>query len=760
MFKFLKSGAKVALAVTLVFALVFPVAAAAAEYLEIEVSAGRMPADEIGADLDEGLAQAVTAVRELFEIDNNIFTHFNWHYWPGDGFHSPESWILSWNSNDWNAHINAQITSDGMLLHYSRHEWSPESNRRNISLAEITPEQARANADALMSAVFGASAERFEVVEQRLFFPSDRYMIAYVLMHDGFMHPNYMMIIEVDKLSGEILGFHRGGHQFFHDLSQDIFAYEDGSVTISREEALAAYLEHIGIDLIYASHFDWQTRSLTVRPVYRLSNNWDSFISAVDGSLINIDFNIFPAGAAAIMNGGGMAMTDYATAQEEEAVMIYAVGSGSERARREVHFSNIEQDAIDHAADLITAGEAIAAVSAAFGLELVGELHTNLRADHINRRQFVWDIHLSNHDGMIQEWLSASVDARNGNIISFWHNSNEMFIAPDGSFVEPEFRYTYEQAIDIVFSKVRELSPHGLTRSFELVDMPWQIIPLGEKSASYHFHFVRVVNGLQFPENFISVNFDNMSGRITGYNLTWFEDAGFRIPDNIITPEAALNRIADFSDFSISYMSNGMTEDGRINVSLIYRFESFVNIDPFTGNWLGWDFQAIERPEHILPDYQDLEGHWSEEIVNKLADNGIFVWGGEAFEPDRYITRGEFMRFLSFYANNPWLFTELDSSIFISHRGARDAWDLSNSNQVITNQQAARIIAEIAGYGAIASHYAIFVCPFGGESTEYTGYIAILYALGVLSGEDFNGSENMTRAEAAAIIYNIIMSFQ
>jgi hypothetical protein len=786
MFKIFKSReAKAVFSGTIAFLLVFSMMAAsvaavtpAVEMPEIEyattVSAEALVADvdmrhrvlsgDFGGgspELDDGLAEAISAVKRYFSIDEKRFTQFNWHYWPGDGFYSPDSWYLSWNSNDWNAQISAQITSGGILLHYYRYEWSPDFNARNIKLAEITKAAAERRANTFMRRVLGDDASRYRLSEHHLGFPSDRHNLNYVLTHEGYDHPNYNISVSIDKMTGEIVGFGRGGHMFFHDLSEDILEYQDSSATISQEQAMQAYLEHIGLELVYTSWYDWQTRRINVRPVYRLKNNWDQFISAVDGSLVTIDFNIHPVGAAP-MTGGAMS----------NVAMESSANDGAAR----VSFSGVEQAAIDSAGDFITADEAVRAVIKAFDLgidDLSGySVSTHLNSDHINRNQYIWNVSLSGWSEARSEWYSGSVDARNGNIIHFWQSVSEHTFFDDGSgrmmrgFVEPEFIYTYEQAKEIVLSKVKELSPHDLDENFEFIDGSNNrspIMPLDAKSSHYGFTFVRKVNGIQFADNAIYVGFNNMSGKIESYSFTWYEDARFPRLSGVITPEAALASIVDFSDYTIRYMSNGMTEGGKINVSLIYSFNYFVMVDPFTGGWLNWNFDEMAKGDASLPDYQDLDGHWSKDIVNTLADNGIYVWGGDAFEPDKYITRGEFLNYLRFYTHSSWMFTSLDSSIFINPH----AYNLNNiadpnAGNIITKQEMAKIICEVAGYGELAKHHRIFVYPFDEDESDaaYRGYITILKAFGIIEGDSFDAKANLTRAEAASIIYNIIMSFQ
>ena len=729
---------------------------------------------DMDTNIEEQLRDVLTAARTHFDIDDEVYTAFNYHVFP-DSF-GINVWHLSWNSANWESSIHMSLLSCGNILSYHRWNHGSFNNDINrISFAEISRAEAKTAAEEFLGRIMRAEFGDYRLVSNSIRFPSDRYDLVYVRTANGFDFPEFSIFVSVDKMTGEILSFERRGSAA---PSSDI-SFQDPSSTITTEEALASYLENIGIELVYLSHFDWRTRELIVHPVYRLKNTHNEFISAVSGEVITTDhhFGIVPF---------PILRAEYGMAFDSDFGGI-----------REIRFSEAELAEIERARDFITSARAIEIMIEAFNLELGDlsdfDIHTHLQQEYVNQEQFLWHISLSRSTDTMHESYHASVDARNGNIISYssWTNSFIHYFhitAPTvmteeiqsrienvvrGIPVSPDLLYTYDEAKAIVLNQIREISPHNIDDNFELVES--HSIDSGEKWGHYNFHFVRKVNGIRFESNFISVGFDNTTGKITSYTLTWFENAEFPALNNIITPAAALNGIADFSGYNIYYIVGGMThhvtEDFQVDAIkldavLVYRFDNPVWVDPFTGNAIGWNFEELEITDTVEPNYQDLAGHWSEEIVNILTNNGIFVWGGDRFEPDRAITRGELIDYLSFYTNNSWAFTEVESSVFAGpfQHSRHDELLNTNLNELLTKQAAAKIICEIAGYGAIARHYQIFVYPFADDNfdDEYRGYIAILSALGIISGDDdnnFNARENLTRAGAAQIVYNIVRAF-
>ena len=729
-------------------------------------------------NLDEKMEKALTAAKKAIKIDEKTYPVFNYSYYP-DISGEIESWYFTWSSTDSGKNINISVSGNGKVISYGKYEYNEQTQRKYIKLAEISKPKAKSNANDFLRKVLGDEFKNYKLSNQYLGglylgFPSDRYILTYVLNKNGYDYTEFSINVEIDKITGEVLRFSRYDYNRLYDTNENNFNYQDASKVITKEEALKSYLDKIGLELVYTSQFDWQTKKLTVKPVYRLSNNYSDYISAVNGELITIN------------NEFGAVPTNEAIAESSARAMKYGVAADSAGV---VSFTEAEIKEIENLKNYITADKAIEIMIKAFGLELgdISEYYknTNLNVDYINQKQYCWSIYLYKDSENLYENYSATIDARNGNIISYSNYSRSPVYYDYGSKTktEPEYIYTYEQAKKIVIEKIKELSPYDIDKNFELVEnrtvaQEKQIAKVNSaggkdglaskenKDAYYYFNFIRTVNGIKFDSNSLNVNFDNTTGKITFYNISWYENAKFPKLTNIISPEKALERIADFADYKIYYASNGITDDGKINAVLIYMFDNSVMVDPFTGDWLDWNFEELKKPEP-QPDYKDLDGHKDEKIIKILADNGIYVWGGEAFEPEKYITKGELLDYLKFYTYNYYYFAEIPSSIFVNSyayfRDINNAQD-KDSDKILTKQEAAKIICELAGYGELGKHSEVFVYPFndGKCDEQYKGYIAILKVFGLISGDEkgnFNATENLTRAGAAEIVYNIIMAY-
>ncbi|MCL1858189.1 MAG: S-layer homology domain-containing protein [Oscillospiraceae bacterium] len=723
-----------------------PVVPVAEEDIDIDYGDKIMSDDKAG--LDEKMKEVLTAVKKVISIDDKVYPNFNYNYYP-DGMN--DTWYFSWNGDK--KSIEVTVLGTGKIIYYGKYEYNENYYANYIKLAKITKSDAAKKSDTFLKKVLGDEFNGYRLYYQNMYYPSDRYSLSYVLSKNGYDYTNFQLNVNVDKLTGEVVGFSR--NYLYYDANNNTISYQDASKVISEEEALESYLENIGLELVYMSNYDWQKKELNVQPVYRLKGNYNEYISAVSGELIQIEDYYGPV---PLMNDGNI------VAEEREAGASMDFGG--------VYFSEAELAGMKNAKDYITADKAIEIIAEAFDIDFGDfenyQKNTNLYADYMDQDKYLWNINLYSRDDRTRyEYYHANIDAKTGTVISYSGYSYPVYYDYDGSgiikgYVEPEPVYNYGEVKKIVLDKIKELCPVDFESNFELIS--YADVDDEDMSNYYYFNFVRKVNGIKFESNGIYVGFDNSTGKIASYNFNWYEKAKFPKLDKIVSPEKALDAVAEYSGYNIYYATDGLTDDGKLNAVLIYRFDNNILVDPFTGKCIDWGFSEAKKPE-ALPDYKDLSGHWSEKIVKTLTDNGIYVWGGEKFEPDKAITKGEFISYLRFLIYNSYYFTQSESSIFVNQYAYRFIeQDGEDSDKIITKQEAAKIICEIAGYGELGKHAEIFVYPFEDDKfdDEYKGYVAIIKAFGLVLGdgkENFNGTDELTRAGAAAIVYNIIMSF-
>ena len=69
---------------------------------------------------------------------------------------------------------------------------------------------------------------------------------------------------------------------------------------------------------------------------------------------------------------------------------------------------------------------------------------------------------------------------------------------------------------------------------------------------TYNFHWIRIVNGIQFPENGVNVSVSG-DGQVRRYNYNWTQDLVFPEASKVITPEKAYQVFTDTPMIELQY---------------------------------------------------------------------------------------------------------------------------------------------------------------------------------------------------------------
>lgn len=99
------------------------------------------------------------------------------------------------------------------------------------------------------------------------------------------------------------------------------------------------------------------------------------------------------------------------------------------------------------------------------------------------------------------------------------------------------------QARDLALAFIRRLEP-AKADQLKAVDPTWarpEIRYDPRSEVLYYFEFVRLANGIPFPENRITMNIDSDTGEVTHYGLQW-DNLTFPPPAGAISPKVPPRR--------------------------------------------------------------------------------------------------------------------------------------------------------------------------------------------------------------------------
>ncbi len=660
-----------------------------------------------GEEDREGLEQAILSVKKVVAIPE-VYKEFSYHtYEQETDWGSGTVWSLNWSSEDSKAAISASVDWKGNLLYLDHYQRSEESG-----LAKVTREQASSTAKVfLQNAVPVLASDMKEVNVENSLQDNYRHVFQYKY-HNANIPVSFINItIRVNKYTGTIEAY--SGLEAGFALPN--FSSAEGSIGL--DKAQAAFLENIGIKLIYQSYYAYKEKELSVFPAYRIANS-SKAIDAHTGEVVDLFY-------------GGIR---YANADEK------AMDAGGMGGTAPQNLTKEELDAIEKLGKLLNKDEAAAKVLGQIPVNLNQKdvQSASLRRDNIDAEKYIWQIYFEKSYG--------AVDARTGELLSYSYY---------GDGTEGKRDLTEDAAKKMAESFLQRVADDKFSMSVYLPDYNEYIIYTreNEKPAAYSFRYNRLVNGVEFENNGLSVTVNRTTGDITHYSNTWYESATFPSVEEVMTESEMMTEIMKEFPFAIAYEKTG--KDG--DTDLVFTFDQVAGsamFEPFFGKRIsanGKLFESAKRPE-----YKDIKDHWSENIVHELMENGYYL-KSDSFKPSQTITQIDFFRYI--FVPETRFYDDDDLYEMLENRGILEAGEGAPQSQ-LTRQDAAKFLIRYLGLGLAGERPEIYVSKFTDQvETQYKGYATLCYGLGIMRGDDkgrFNGKKAMTNAEAASAIYNMM----
>lgn len=146
----------------------------------------------------------------------------------------------------------------------------------------------------------------------------------------------------------------------------------------------------------------------------------------------------------------------------------------------------------------------------------------------------IWDFNWSIQKYNYYRHFSVAVDADTGEILNYYASENR---DPNKKVKQPK-AMTREAALEIAKAVAAKLQPKRFGQlQLSKEDQPRYSDFYGPKQ--YGFSFVRLVNGVIFPENAIRITINAHTGKVTNYQFSWSDDVNFPAPEKVISKEEA-----------------------------------------------------------------------------------------------------------------------------------------------------------------------------------------------------------------------------
>ncbi|MBR6523206.1 MAG: hypothetical protein IKT39_01160 [Clostridia bacterium] len=180
-----------------------------------------------------------------------------------------DAWMIGWFDSE--CKIIAGITDTEDIIYYSMSRFDEDLPTGQT----ITPEKGEEIARGFLMRVMPRTA--ITLVS------SDAYEYTYSQTHNGIRLLGRDATVVVDKMTGQVVyykGF--GVHESNFELMEQL---------ITPEHAFENYYENIGLELVYNTVFDHETRIKRIRPMYILNRSELSAINAQTGETAQIVMN-------------------------------------------------------------------------------------------------------------------------------------------------------------------------------------------------------------------------------------------------------------------------------------------------------------------------------------------------------------------------------------------------------------------------------------------------------------------------------------
>lgn len=280
----------------------------------------------------------------------------------------------------------------------------------------------------------------------------------------------------------------------------------------------------------------------------------------------------------------------------------------------------------------------------------------------------------------------------------------------------------------------------------------------GGYETSRRFTFDRYVNGIVVRNDRVNVTVDS-AGTVTGYSYSWTEDVKFPSAKNILTADKAFDKLYTQRNFDY-YYTGWITKEGKVKVYLLYKMDGFY-LNAKNGKLCSWNGgEPWEYNDGRTVEYTDIKGIPQEKAILTLQKYGITVTTDSKFKPEQAITKEEFRRLMNNLGGGVYYDVE-DIEEEPEIEQTEDA-NAVKKPDTVTRTDAAVMFAGKYDSNGILKLKGIYKTPFSDvkSSDENIGYIAVAYAKGFIPKGDgkFRGSDTLTRAEAAQMVYDYIKS--
>ncbi|MGI6649824.1 MAG: YcdB/YcdC domain-containing protein [Bacillota bacterium] len=688
------------------------------------------------------LEQAIRIAKECFNIPTE-YSNFTSGY---NNYDNRQVWFLNWEATEeprgsFNVQVDAN-TGEIIYMNSWKNETRPESGPQ---LPAISETQAREIANQMLNKLAPNKAKNLRLV------PSDLQIVP--LSQYGAVTYNFRwervvngIVFLGDGASISIRG--DDGQVSHYNMTWTETDFPAAAGVVSSAKARETFEATGMLELQYYRQSDVRPLAAgekqPVKLVYRLYHPSNGIIDALTGEPLVLEPGKWLRNEGGGGAGGAEDMMAQRAAQDEAAAPL----------------SPEELKEIERTADLLSEEEAVAVVKKWVDIpETLTLRSANLAAEWQFPENRYWSLSWNaekSETGQLDN-ASARVDARTGELMGFYLYYSSPEPNQPGNIDQ-------EAAKKLAEDFLKKVQP-GRFASVKLEENQQNWRPLvieGQNPTAYYFNYRRLVNGIPYPGNGISVSVDAINQRITQFDVNW-QNLNFPSPAGCLGTEQANAAYLKNQPLTLAYTQvYGSTGPGE--VILVYLPVTTPNqlvsnlIDARTGEYLdrqGKPLSEQPRASH----FTDIAGHFGEEEISLLGQAGIFGEYGDTFRPEESVTAVSLLRAMLQATQGSWATADLTDQEIIK-RAQEIKWveegELTPAGAV-TRENLAKLMIRLLGMDRAARIEGIYKVPYKDAdalSPGSLGYASLTWGLEIIrgTGDTFNPNQVTTRAEAAVVL--------
>lgn len=657
-----------------------------------------------GESLDKGIQK----IRTLFELGDE-YEDFDKHQY--DAYNGKKVTSLSWRGQ--NNNISVDIDEEGNIIGYWKNEYNNlDRNPRIYKFPKITKEQGEKTAKDFIKKLYPSILDNIQLVNEDELYSTYRrdnlggYSYNYVMIENDIVFNENTVYVNVDNKTGEVTSFNINWKEGLE--------FQDTKGIISKDEAKEIYVNNVDLELAYE--------------VKETDKDIKSYL----------EYNIIDIDKTVDAKTKDMLSTSYKS--------IYSI-YGSTLNQNMENLSIKEENKLIDLKKVISRKVASEKILDTFKLGEGYEVRDHKLKGNKEKDVYIWEVMVMKHVGNHGSGVSARINAKTGEILDF---------SDPGSWDEEseELKYNKEELLEKAKEVIKNNSPEKY-KEVEYIEEEDLDSVYGRNNIS-NFQFVRKVNDIKVKDEGFRVALSNITGNVTSYNYNW-SNAEFETPENIIEINKAKEILFEDRELNLEYQTEKKEKEKK-NVKLVYDFkDKHLVVDAKKAEII--DNRKELMAKTGIKEYKDIENSFAKNQIQKLQKY-IFLFEGEEFKPKQEITQKEFFQLLAqtkdiyyLYEDQNYLYERLINEGILKQ-------EEKSMEAKVTREEAVKYIIRAFGQEPLDNIRDVYKLEYDDAdkiSPNLKGHVAIAEGLGLISGDgNFRPTDNLTREEAAVIIYNIL----